>query len=200
MYDGIVRTFDAWYVPGLRKNLISVGTLDKQGYNFSGKDGQIIVSKGALVVMKGKLQHGIYVMLGHSFQGTVSVSHSLEQHVDNTELWHRRLAHMSERGLAVLTKQGLLGGAVTGKLKFCESCVMGKKRRLKFCHGRHTSTEKFQYVHSDLWGPSPVLSHGRCRYFVTFIDDYSRKVWVYFLKTKDEVFGRFKEWKTMVEK
>jgi len=84
MYDGIVRTFDAWYVPGLRKNLISVGTLDKQGYNFSGKDGQITVSKGALVVMKGKLQHGIYVMLGHSFQGTVSVSHSLEQHVDNT--------------------------------------------------------------------------------------------------------------------
>jgi len=77
MYDGIVRTFDAWYVPGLRKNLISIGTLDKQGYNFSGKDGQITVSKGALVVMKGKLQHGIYVMLGNSFQGTVSVSHSL---------------------------------------------------------------------------------------------------------------------------
>jgi len=79
----------------------------------------------------------------------VSVSHSLEQHVDNTELWHRRLGHMSERGLAVLSKQGLLGGAVTGKLKFCESCVMGKKRRLKFCHGKHTSTEKLQYVHSD---------------------------------------------------
>jgi len=33
MYDGIVRTFDAWYVSGLRKNLISIGTLDKQGYN-----------------------------------------------------------------------------------------------------------------------------------------------------------------------
>jgi len=77
---------------------------------------------------------------------------------------------------------------------------MGKQRRLKFCHDKHTSTEKLQYVHSDLWGPSPVLSHGRYRYFVTFIDDYSRKVWVYFLKTKDEVFGRFKEWKTMVEK
>nr|KYP63829.1 Retrovirus-related Pol polyprotein from transposon TNT 1-94 [Cajanus cajan] len=156
MYDGMVRTFDAWYVPGLRKNLISIGTLDKQGYSFSGNDGQITVSKGALVVMKGKLQHGIYVMLGNSFQGTVSISHSLEQHVDNTKLWHCRLGHMSERGLAVLSKQGLLGGAVTGKLKFCESCVMGKQRRLKFNHGKHTSTEILQYVHSDLWGPSPV--------------------------------------------
>ena len=159
MYDDIVRTSDAWYVPGLRKNMISVGTLDKQGYNFSGKERQITVSKGALVVMKGKLQHEIYVMLDHSFQGTVSVSHSLEQHVDNTELWHRRLGHMSERGLAVLSKQGLLGEAVIGKLNFCESCVVGKKHRLKFCHGKHTSTEKLQYVHSDLWGPSPVNHH-----------------------------------------
>ena len=39
-----------------------------------------------------------------------------------------------------------------------------------------------------------------CSYLVTFIDDYSIKVWVYFLKSKDEVFGRFKKWKTMVEK
>nr|KYP40490.1 Retrovirus-related Pol polyprotein from transposon TNT 1-94 [Cajanus cajan] len=171
MYDGMVRTFDAWYAPGLRKNLISIGILDKQGYNFSGNDGQITVSKGVLVVMKGKLQHEIYVMLGNSFQGTVSISHSLEQQVDNTKLCHCRLGHMSERGLAVLSKQGLLGGAVTGKLKFCESCVMGKQRRLKFSHGKHTSTEILQYVHSDLWGPSPVQSHGRSRYFVMFIDD-----------------------------
>ncbi|KAI4328696.1 hypothetical protein L6164_021031 [Bauhinia variegata] len=40
MYDGIVRTFDAWYVPGLRKNLISLGTLNNQGYKFAGGDGQ----------------------------------------------------------------------------------------------------------------------------------------------------------------
>ena len=107
---------------------------------------------------------------------------------------------MSERGLAILSKQGLLDGAETGKLKFCETCVMGKQRRVKFSSGKHTSTSILEYIHSDLWGPSPVESHGGCRYFVTFIDDYSRKVWVYFLKSKDEVFGRFKEWKTMVEK
>ena len=38
LYDGIVRTFDAWYV-GLRKNLFSLGSLDKQGYKFPGGDG-----------------------------------------------------------------------------------------------------------------------------------------------------------------
>ena len=150
--------------------------------------------------MKGKLQHGIYFLEGNSVAGTVAVSQSLEQSDDKTELWHRRLGHMSERGMAVLSKQGLLGGVTTGKLKFCEACVKGKQRRVKFSSGKHTTKEILEYVHSDLWGPAPVESQGRCVYFVTFIDDYSRKVWLYFLKSKDEVFGRFKEWKAMVEK
>ena len=50
-----------------------------------------------------------------------------------------------------------------------------------------------------MWGPSPIASIGGVRYYVTFIDDFSRKVWIYFLKQKSEVFQKFKEWKTMVE-
>lgn len=64
----------------------------------------------------------------------------------------------------------------------------------------HTSKKILEYDHSDKWGPSPMKSHGGCSYIVTFIDDCSRKVWVYFPRTKDEVFFKFKEWKTMVEK
>ena len=54
MYDGIVITFETLYVPGLRKNLVSLGALDKQGYKFVGGEGQIKVLKGVMVVMKGK--------------------------------------------------------------------------------------------------------------------------------------------------
>ena len=48
-----------------------------------------------------------------------------------------------------------------------------------------------EYVHSNLKGPSPVKSYGGYQYFVSFIDDYSRKVWVNFMnrKDEDEVFG-----------
>ena len=93
MYDGLVRTLNAWYVPELRKNLISVGTLDKNGYTFSGSGGVLRVSKGALVVMKDRLQHGIYTLMGSSVSGTAAVSSSLvidtEEKKDNcTELWH----------------------------------------------------------------------------------------------------------------
>jgi transposase InsO family protein len=36
-------------------------------------------------------------------------------------------------------------------------------------------------------------------YYVTFINDFSKKTWIYFMKTKDEVFSQFKEFKDQVE-
>ena len=78
--------------------------------------------------------------------------------------------------------------------------MLGKAQKQSFKKGKHTSKEVLEYVHSDLWGaPSVVPSLAEMRYFITFIDDYSRKVWIYFLKTKDEAFSKFKEWKLEVE-
>ena len=57
-----------------------------------------------------------------------------------------------------------------------------------------------EYIHSDLWGPSRVPSKGGANYMLTFIDDFSRKVWAFFLKQKSDVFSAFKSWKIMIEK
>ena len=62
------------------------------------------------------------------------------------------------------------------------------------------NTHILDYIHSDVWGQSPTVSLGGSSYFVTFIDDYSRKVWVYLLKRKDDVFNSFKQFKALVEK
>ncbi|KAL6333048.1 hypothetical protein AAG906_022717 [Vitis piasezkii] len=169
-WSGSVKLGDDGELVVKAMNLISVGTLDKNGYTFSRSGGVLRVSKGALVVMKGDSDMR-FTLMGSSVLGAKK---------DNcTELWHRRLGHMSEKGLSILSKQGLLSGAETGKLKFCETCVMGKQRRVKFSMGSHTTNGVLEYIHSDLWGPSPVESHSGCRYYVTFIDDFSRKVWVH---------------------
>ena len=51
-------------------------------------------------------------------------------------------------------------------------------------------------IFTQMFGPAPTKSNGGARYFVTFMDDFSIKVWVYFMKQKSEVFAKFKEWKT----
>ena len=56
-----------------------------------------------------------------------------------------------------------------------------------------------QLVHSDVFGPVSVPSLGKSIYHVSFIDDFSRKTWIYFLRKKFEVFDRFKEFKALVE-
>jgi len=105
----------------------------------------------------------------------------------------------SEKSLQILAKQGLLEGVKTCKLDFCEHCVKEKQTRMKFGTAIHDTKGILDYVHSDVWGPSKTASMGGKHYYVTFVDDYSRRVWVYALKKKDEVLGCFLNWKNMVE-
>ena len=56
-----------------------------------------------------------------------------------------------------------------------------------------------EIVHSDLCGPMYSSSLSRYVYYVSFIDDFSHKTWIYFLKWKREVFSKFKEYKSLVE-
>ena len=65
---------------------------------------------------------------------------------------------------------------------------------MKFAICTKPSEGVLDLVHSDVWEPAPIEARGGARYYVTFIDDFSRKVWIYFLKEKSEVFSKFKAW------
>jgi len=190
MHDGIVRTLaDVRHIPSMSKNLISLSTLDAKGYKYSGGDGVLKVSKGSLIVMKGELKSpNLYRLRGTTITGDATVISNSSSNSDATDLWHKRLGHMSEQGLHELCKRGLLDEHSISKLKFCEHCVFGKHKRVSFNTSTHKSKGILDYVHSDLWGPSRKPSIGSSRYMLTIIDDYSRKVWPYFLKDKSEAF------------
>ena len=198
MFDGVVRALcDVRHIPELRKNLISLGTLDCNGYSYKSAGGVMKVSKGVLTVMKGqKLSGNIYKLQGTTVVGEVAAA---ESESDRTVLWHMRLGHMGERGMMELHKRNLLKGVKTCKLDFCKFCVLGKQNKVQFKAAMHKTEGILDYVHTDVWGPARVASRGGYVYFVTFIDDYSRKVWVYFMQHKSETFAKFKLWKAEVE-
>jgi hypothetical protein len=81
----------------------------------------------------------------------------------------------------------------------CKGCAMGKYARKSFPSSEHRSKGFLDLIHSDICGPMSIQSFSGFSYYVIFIDDYSRRTWIYFLKTKDEVFDRFKEFRTIVE-
>jgi hypothetical protein len=83
----------------------------------------------------------------------------------------------------------------------CVGFVLDKHHQDSFdkCDSWHASTP-FHLVHSDLFGPLSFPSFFGCKYFLNFIDDLSRRTWVYFLKLKSEVFDIFLAYKALVEK
>ena len=110
-----------------------------------------------------------------------------------------RLGHTSEKNLEFLRKKKKIKGEIFNKLDVCKECVLAKQTRVSFGDGMHTSKRVLDYVHSDVWGRYSTTSIGGAYYFVSFVDDYSRKVWVYVMKAKSEVFEKFKVWLALVE-
>jgi hypothetical protein len=200
MFNGIVRILtNVRYAPNLKKNLISLGILDSLGYGYSAKDGVMKITKGTIMIMKGKKIGNLYKLLGDTVIGGVAMSTLVEPNDDNTILWHMWLGHLGKRSMFELHKRNLLTGVKSCKLGFYKYYLYGKQRRVSFKVASHTSKGVPDYVHSNAWGPVVVPSNGGAHYFVSFIDDFSRKVWVYFMKHKSEVFIIFKQWKAQVE-
>ena len=110
MFDGVVRILgDLRHVPNLKRNLISLSTLDVKGYKYTRKGGVVKVSKCALFIMKSqKTFTDLYVLQGYMVTGdaTVTTPSLLDDNV--TRLWHMRLGHMSENGMTKLSRKGLL--------------------------------------------------------------------------------------------
>ena len=58
-----------------------------------------------------------------------------------------------------------------------EHCILGKQKKVSFSRTRKTpKVEMLELVHTDVWGPSPVKSIRNSRSYVTFIDEFTRKV------------------------
>nr|CAN76388.1 hypothetical protein VITISV_037906 [Vitis vinifera] len=147
------------HIPDPRRNLISVGQLDDEGHAILFVGGTWKVTKGDRVLAHGKKTGTLYMT--SCPRDTIAV---VDASTD-TSLWHRRLGHMSKKGMKMLLSKGKLLELKSIDFDMCESCILGKQKR----------------------------------YYITFIDDSSRKVWVYFLKNKSDVFETFKKWKAMVE-
>jgi hypothetical protein len=190
------------YVPGLKKNLVSVSALENIGYEVSFKDQRDYNKpKGTRKNFEqviGVRKDKIYKLQLDSHYALASSSNSRDY-----EMWHRRMAHLGHGALKIMSR------IVTGIPSFstehheiCKGCALGKFVRAPFPRSDYKSKGIVDLVHTDIYGPMSSMSiGGKFKYYINFIDDFSRKTWIYFLigKTSEEVLKRFKEFKALVE-
>ena len=135
LHDGTVRNLiEVRYIPNLKKNLMSVDFLEFKGFKITMEKGILTVSYGAFVALRAARKRNMYFLDGSTIVGEATTASSITREVasDTTRIWHMRLRHASENAMQSLVKQGLLKGAKTYKLEFCEHCVLGKQTRVKF--------------------------------------------------------------------
>jgi hypothetical protein len=116
------------------------------------------------------------------------------------EVWHRRLGHLNRKSINLL-QRGVASGINSGdNTKQCIACIEGKQCQKPFKKGKaKRAKDKLELIHSDLCGPMSETSWGGSLYLLTSTDDFTRKTFGYFLKSKDEVKAGFEEFQLLVE-
>lgn len=214
------------YVPGLSTNLISVGKMASNGLEVHFDTQACNIYCGKITVASATKVNGVYQLdtagqqstNGHELAAACQSVASVEPEVQSVgegraeavnlceekpsqEIWHRRLGHLNRRSMDLL-KKGMATGIdySTSKHTPCVACIEGKQSRLPFPKQSYSrATEKLGLIHSDLCGPMSVASFSGAKYLLTFIDDYTRMTFGYFIKSKDEVLPMFKIFKNLVE-
>ncbi|RVW71220.1 Retrovirus-related Pol polyprotein from transposon TNT 1-94 [Vitis vinifera] len=124
--------------------------------------------------------------------------------VEEAWLWHRRFGHLNFNSLKMLYQRKMVQGlpnTIEEKNEVCDGCALGKHHRQSFLKGVAWRAKKvLELIHTDICGPMSIPSQGNNKYFVLFIDDFTRMTWVFFMKQKSEVFSIFKKFKSFVEK
>ena len=192
---------DVAYVPSLTANLLSVSKMVEKGhvvvFNKNGCTGYMesTYEVNGDVTFTGSLKNGLYFM----DQSNAEPVRVLFTNISNHTLWHKRLGHLNHRGMDML-KNLVTGMNFAHDSEPCLSCIQGKQTVNKFPKNKtNRAKELLELVHSDLVGPMEEVSLGGAKYCLTFVDDYSRKVFGFILKSKKEVLIRMQEFLAFAE-
>jgi GAG-pre-integrase domain len=187
------------HVLEIKKNLLNVSqlALDNNVVIEFSSSSYFVKDQGTQqVLLHGILHKGLYKVLPpspeHKFQA-LQVSQS------TSDVWHCRLAHCCSSVQEKLLKTKLItikNSSKSSSLSLCTDCNKAKSHKLLFSTSLNKATKPLKVVHTDLWGPSPVGSAQGYKYYIHFIDEFSRFSWLYPCTCKSdvkEIFSQFKE-------
>lgn len=185
----------------MKCNLLSLGQLVEKGFTVLMKDDCLkMFDSDKNLLMKAPLASN------RTFQVDIRAAevHCIAVTTSNDNwLWHSRFGHLNFRSLSQLESKQMVKGLpkISVPDMVCEGYLVAKHSRNSFSsHVPLRSNDLLGVVHSDVCGPFEVPSLGGNKYFVSFIDEFSKMMWLYLIRTKGEVFEIFQKFKSMAEK
>ncbi|GFV96059.1 retrovirus-related Pol polyprotein from transposon TNT 1-94 [Trichonephila clavipes] len=193
---------DVLFNPKLRRNLLSGSRLESKGAHFVGTEGKInVFNKDWIKLFSATRHENLYFFKPDHYIIPKSKEISFFSDVTaknkngSIEIWHQRFCHVNNDYLVKTSKNDSVKGLPrltdNGKTR-CIPCKLAKSKRVSFKKmGAVRSKRPLELLHMDLCGPMPTESQGGNKYFLSIIDDYSRKVTVFPIRNKSDVFHTF---------
>ncbi|KAF7839613.1 Retrovirus-related Pol polyprotein from transposon TNT 1-94 [Senna tora] len=195
------RTF---YVPSFSRNLISISKLVPLGYSSEFSNNMFKLFFKSNIVGNGTMSDGVFrvQLQDNTSYDTMHASNSIgikrcATNENSSMLWHRRLGHISLERVKRLVKEGVLNALDFTEFNTCIDRIKGKQTN-KTKKGAKRSSSLLEIIRTDIC--SPDMDSSNQKYFITFIDDYSRYMFLYLLNNKNEALDAFKVFKAEVEK
>jgi len=190
------------YVPAMKCNLMSVGQLIKKGYLVTMENDTL-----KLYNLEKKLILQSSLTKNRTFKTSIVIKEEMYYKAlvkdDESELWHKRYGHLNYRSLCLLKSKNMVIGELNVKIpkKSCSICLVGKHSRSAFKSELKMRAELVvNVVHSDICGPIEVPTYSGKIYFITFVDKYSRMLWLYSINLKSDALKVFQKFKVLAEK
>jgi len=117
---------------------------------------------------------------------------------DPYQLWHARLGHASAK--TVKSVINMCKVSYRTKPTFCDTCSVAKMHQLPFHNSSTVYIEPLELVFMDIWGPAPKTATNGSRYYIAFMDAFSKYTWLYLINCKSQTLSVFKCFKVFAEK
>ena len=139
-------------------------------FHFNVKD----ISSGKML-FKGPVQNGFYPFQPHSSSSVIPHHHAFaaSTHASN-DIWHQHLGHPSNKIINKLSSHSCISVSGNNHATFCNGCAVSKSSRLPFVSVPSRTSKPLELIHIDVWGPASVSSIQHHRYYVIFVDDFTK--------------------------
>jgi transposase InsO family protein len=208
---GYRLTVAAFYVPDFGVCLLSVGRLNDTGYGIVFRSSRCFIIGLNHANKSEELEFGarppgrtVCRLLGHpttsNIDSTTAYSAEISRFVPTLQTWHQRLGHLNYADVRSMLAPEQYSGTIP--IEPCTVCLVAKAKESFQRQTPSTRASKpLQLIHSDVCGPISPPSLSGFRYYIIYVDDYSRYTWIYFLRTKSttEIVSIFIEFKNKIE-
>lgn len=188
------------HVPSISSNLLSVHQFTKDNdcvFIFDSDGFSIQDRQSGKILFRGLSKNGLYPFRVSYPASDISPPAAFVGERTSSTIWHSRLGHPSVSTLKSLLPALPLHGSTA--ISFCEYCQFAKSSKLPFSSSSTVSHKPLELIHSDVWGPAPVVAEGGFKYYILFIDDFTKYTWFFPLMCKSDVFSVFLSFKLHVE-